>query len=119
MAKKRKPDKNRKKSPHTQNDIYGGTANLESLARKAFKEQVHNQKERRIKQPVVYAGLDYDTMRQKRRISAIRSTVQKLRENVRGICAGFDEKVIENEWVEINTYPVPAYDYEELYTSLL
>lgn len=116
MAKKRKPDRNRKKNPQTPNDMYGRTANLESLARKAFKEQVQNQKERRIKQPVVYAGLDYDTMRQKRRISAIRSTVQKVKENVSGICAGFDEKEIENEWVEINTYPVPAYDYEELYT---
>ena len=62
-------------------------------------------------------GLDYDPVRQRRRIQATLATMEEVKSKVQDICPDVpDIYSTEEEWIEINAFPSPAYDFEERYT---
>ena len=117
MAKKKRKPVNNKKSSQTHFSQMNRGDALSSKAKHCFKEQMRTAKENPNIDRTLYEGLDYDPVRQKRRIQAVLATLDK----VKSIARDYDELnpelfSVETEWININTYPLAGYDLEERYT---
>lgn len=118
MAKKKRKQH---KQPSTVTAVPSATSeglkSIQSYAQAAYRERARVIKSDSTLTGDLKDGLDYDQIRQKRRIQAslatmdeVKSRVQKLCPDVPGIYS------TEEEWIEINAFPSPAYDFEEHYT---
>ena len=115
--KKRKPEKNKQRTNQTHSESRKNLNSYENLIRQQFKISIRNVKARNLPEPEVYDGLDFDSDRQKRRIQAISRMLDCVKERVKGICDDVPGHFsIEEEWAEINSFPMPAYDFEERFT---
>ena len=117
MAKKKRKPVNHKQSQRTHLSKMSSTDVFAAQAKECFKEQIRNAKENENIDKTLFEGLDYDPVRQKRRIQAILNTLEIVKSLV-------GEYQIENpgvfsieaEWIDINAYPLAGYDLEERYT---
>ena len=115
--KKRKPDKNKSKVSQTHSVKSNYEISYQDLIRKKFKERIRYVKSKNIPDPEVYDGLDYDASYQKRRMLAITRLLDSVRVQTEGICEDIPEVFsLKEEWADINTFPIPAYDFEERFT---
>ena len=113
--KKRKPDQ-KHKNHQTHSARQDAQRAYEILVKNIFKEQVRNMKSRRQEDPEVYDGLDYDTDRQNRRMQAIMALLDEVKSRAGNVCPDIPGVFsMDDEWAEINAFPIPAYDYEERY----
>ncbi len=92
-------------------------ARLEFQAKESYRERTKVIRHDESLTPDLREGLDYDPIRQKRRIRATIATMEEVKKRVQhffpdvpGIYS------TEEEWIEINAFPSPAYDFEEHYT---
>ena len=115
--KKRKPDKKKQHTHQTYYEYHGADKRYEDLIRRKFKDSIRNLKSRMLPDPEVYDGLDYDAAHQKRRIQAIIRMLQSVKDQVKGICDDVPGIfTVDEEWADINTFPIPAYDFEERFS---
>ena len=117
MAKKKRKPVNNRKSPQTHSSQMNRGEALAIKAKQSFKEQIRSAKENPNIDNTIYEGLDFDPVRQKRRIQAILSTLDQVKSVVRDP-EGVNPELftVESEWININTYPLAGYDLEERYT---
>lgn len=65
---------------------------------------------------VVYEGLDFDTMRLKRRVEAVTAVSKEVKTRFSNLCPDIPGRFsILEDWVGMNAYPYSAYDYVEKY----
>ena len=76
MAKKKRKPVNHKQSQRTHLSKMSSTDVFAAQAKECFKEQIHNAKENENIDKTLFEGLDYDPVRQKRRIQAILNTLE-------------------------------------------
>lgn len=115
--KKRKPDKNKQRIRQTRTEAGISRNSYDELVRQKFKQSIRNLKSRNLPEPEVYDGLDFDSNRQKRRVQAISRMLDTVKERIKEICPDVPGHFsIEEEWAEINSFPIPAYDFEERFT---
>lgn len=115
--KKRKLDKKKQNTHQTHFDNHGAEKRYEDIIRRKFKDSIRNIKSMELPDPEVYDGLDYDAAHQKRRIQAIERMLQSVKDQVNGICNDVPGIFsIDEEWADINTFPIPAYDFEERFS---
>lgn len=117
MAKKKRKPVNHKQSQRAHLSKMSSTDVFAAQAKECFKEQIRNTKKNENVDSSLFEALDYDPVRQKRRIQAVLGTLEKVKSLVG------DHKIkspeiftVENEWIEINAYPIAGYDLEERYT---
>ena len=85
--------------------------------RESFRERTKCIRHDETLTPELREGLDYDPIRQKRRIRATIATMEEVKKRVQHLCPDVpDIYTTEEEWIEINAFPSPAYDYEERFT---
>lgn len=90
---------------------------LEILAKTAYRERVKVIRQDESLTGQLREGLDYDPIHQKRRIRASVSTMEEVKKRVQHLCPDVPGIYsTEEEWIEINAFPSPAYDYEERFT---
>ena len=117
MAKKKRKPVNHKQSHHTHSSNISQVESLEARAKQSFKEQIRNAKENENIDKSLYEALDYDSVRQKRRIMAVLGTLEQVKSLVGEHKIKNPEVfTVENEWIDINAYPLAGYDLEERYT---
>lgn len=115
--KKRKPDKNKQRSHQTHLESPSLHKSYENLIRQKFKTSIRNVKSQNMPEPKVYDGLDYDASRQNRRMQAISRMLNTVKERFAPLCEDVPGCFsIEEEWADINSFPIPAYDFEESFT---
>lgn len=115
--KKRKPDKNKQRSHQTHLESPSLHKSYENLIRQKFKTSIRNVKSHNMPEPKVYNGLDYDASRQNRRMQAISRMLNTVKERFAPLCEDVPGYFsIEEEWADINSFPIPAYDFEESFT---
>lgn len=69
---------------------------------------------------VIFEGLDFDHIRQKRRINAISDTLPMVQTLVSDVVDEYPEVFsVESDWIELNTYPVSGYDFTERHTHMV
>ena len=118
MAKK-KHNQNKhsssKKSSNKKGDPF--QSKLEFRVRDSYRERTKTIRHDVSLTPDIREGLDYDPIRQKRRIQATIATMEEVKRRVQHLCPDVpDIYSTEEEWIEINAFPSPAYDFEERYT---
>ena len=90
---------------------------LEILAKTAYRERVKVIRQDESLTGQLREGLDYDPIHQKRRIRASVSTMEEVKKRVQHLCPDVPGIYsTDEEWIEINAFPSPAYDYEERFT---
>lgn len=115
--KKRKTDKKKPYTHQTHSEHHGAEKRYEDIIRRKFKDSIRNLKSKILPDPEVYDGLDYDAAHQKRRIQAIIRMLQSVKDQANGICDDIPGIFsIDEEWADINTFPIPAYDFEERFS---
>ena len=116
MAKKKYKQYNQ--SSAKKNHITGSArSRLEAYAKESYRERTKTIRHDETLTPELREGLDYDPIRQKRRIRASVATMDEIKKRVQYLCPDVpDIYSTEEEWIEINAFPSPAYDYEERYT---
>ena len=116
MAKKKHKQYNQSSSK--KNHVTGSArSRLEAYAKESYRERTKTIRHDETLTPELREGLDYDPIRQKRRIRASVATMDEVKKRVQHICPDVpDIYSTEEEWIEINAFPSPAYDYEERYT---
>lgn len=112
MAKKKHKQQKRKTNGSALKS--GQKTNWEAEARSVFHDKIKRYARDRVEIPDVYEGMDYEPQMLKRRIAAIAASVQDIKERFALICPERPTVFsIEEDWVEVNSYPNPSYDYEE------
>lgn len=112
MAKKK--HKQQKRKPNGSALKSGQKINWEAEARSVFNYKIKQYARDKVEIPDVYEGMDYEPQMLKRRIAAIAASVQDIKERFAPICPERTRVFsIEEDWIEINSYPNPSYDYEE------
>ena len=115
--KKRKQNKQSSPAKATPSAISGGNRYMEDYAKAAYRERARVIKHDESLTGDLREGLDYDPVRQRRRIQATLATMEELKSKVQDICPDVPNIYsTEEEWIEINAFPSPAYDFEERYT---
>ncbi len=115
--KKRKPNQLKNRNYHPQEPSGENIKSFESLTRQKFKDMVRSIKDRGGLEPKVIDGLDFDAAHQKRRLKAIIATLDEVKSLVSKDYAEITGYyTIAEEWAEVNTYPIAAYDFEEPFT---
>lgn len=118
MAKKK--HKQQKRRPNGSALKLGQKRNWEAEARSAFNTKIKHYSRDKKEMPELYEGMDYDSLMIKRRIAAITASIPTIKERFEPLCP---EKptvfCIEEDWIEVNSYPNPSYDYEEQNTFTL
>lgn len=119
MAKKKRKPVNHKNSNYQKATREDGTLRaFENLVKESFRQQVKHAKQNLSIDAALFDGLDYGNAFRRRRNQAICATLDKVREINLDIASAVDEKYyVEKEWISVNTMAIPAYDYEEEYTS--
>lgn len=116
MAKKKRKPEQKHKNNQTHSGKQDHQKPYEILIKNIFKEQIRSMRARRQEAPEVYDGLDYDSARQKRRIQAIIALLDEVKSRAGNVCPDIPGVLsMDDEWAEINAFPIPAYDYEERY----
>lgn len=90
-------------------------------AQAVFRERCTQFPKNGTRMGAVYEGLDFDSVRAKRRISAAVTLTDEIQERFSGICPDRPDKFsLAEDWIEMNAYPVSAYDYVEkfVYSTL-
>ena len=117
MAKKKHKPVNHKHAHHTHFSNVSQAETLEARAKQSFKEQIRSANENENIERYLFEGLDYDPVRKKRRIQAVLGTLEKVTSLVGEHNIKIPEVfTVENEWIDINAYPLAGYDLEERYT---
>ena len=116
MAKKKKKQNSAKqlKNKHASNPL----RQQEEAVRRVYHSYMKDVNKRRAENQRFYGGVDYDTDRVKRRISATTATMEEFKNRFHTACPippeGFD---FETDWTEANATPRLAYDMEEEYKA--
>ena len=112
MAKKKKKQSSAKqiKNRQTSNPL----RQQEKAVRRMYHSYLKDVNKRRAANQRYYGGVDYDSGRMKRRISATAATLEEFKTRFHKACPivpdGFD---FETDWIEANATPRLAYDMEE------
>lgn len=96
-------------SIHTDTDLY-------KYARSVFRERSNQFQKNGDSISVVYEGLDFDTLRLKRRVEAVTAVSEEVKARFSDLCPDIPGifSILE-DWVGMNAYPYSAYDYVEKY----
>lgn len=117
MAKKKRKPANHK-SVQTHFTRMSPTEVLKVKIKQSFKDQIRSAKSNQNIDKILYEALDYDPIRQKRRMEAIIATLDRVKSVTSEIVSEHPEVfTVESEWIDINAYPLPGYDFEERFTS--
>lgn len=93
-----------------------GKSTLQSCAQAVFRERSAQFQKNSSAISTVYEGLDLDTVRVKRRISAAVSVAEEVKARYAEICPDIPNRfTLAEDWITMNAYPVSAYDYVEKY----
>ena len=115
--KKRKQNKQSSTAKAVPTASSGGNRYMEVCAKSAYQERARLIKCDETLTGDLREGLDYDPVRRRRRIQATLATMEEVNSRVQSICPDVpDIYYTEEEWIEINAFPSPAYDFEERYT---
>lgn len=117
MAKKKNKKNN---SQHSSVEIkttpIAGSMPLSNFAQTVFKERSSRFQKNGSNIDSVYEGLDFDPIRQKRRISSVLTVAEEVQERFHTICPDSPGKFsLAEDWVIMNSCPVSAFDYIEKY----
>lgn len=86
-------------------------------AKQSFKDQIRAARLNPNTDKTIFEGLDYDPVRQSRRIQAVIGTLDQVKALVGDPQVDNSEVfTVESEWIDINAYPLAGYDLEERYT---
>lgn len=89
---------------------------LQAYTQAVFRERSNQFQKNGSAISTVYEGLDLDNVRMKRRISAVVSVFEEVKQRFSAICPDFSGRyTLAENWVTMNAYPVSAYDYVEKY----
>lgn len=115
MAKKKRKADNRKQHSHKAGYPKGSPAvMLINQAKQCFNEQCNAARANPNIDKTIFEGLDYDPVRQKRRIQAVIGTLDKVKALAGDPSINHPEVfTVESEWININTFPLAGYDLEE------
>ena len=117
MAKKKQKQNNHSSKKGSNKHKDSPRSRLECSARESYRERTKCIRHDETLTPELREGLDYDPIRQKRRIRATIATMEEVKKRVQHLCPDVpDIYSTEEEWIEINAFPSPAYDYEERFT---
>ena len=112
MAKKKKKQNSAKQIKNK--TVPNPLRQQEEAVRRVYHSYMKDVGKRRAENQRFYGGVDYDSIRVKRRISATAATMEEFKSKFRAVCPsvpeGFD---FETDWIEANATPRLAYDMEE------
>ena len=116
--------KNKRKTDKKKHHGHKGTSSKNSpadallnKAKQSFKEQIGAARLNPNINKTIFEGLDYDPLRQRRRIQAVMGTLDQVKALVGDPQVDNSEVfTVESEWIDINAYPLAGYDLEERYT---
>jgi len=116
MSKK----KNKKNNSHNYSveitPHISGSIPLPNFAQAVFKERSNRFQKNGSNIDTVYEGLDFDPIRQKRRIASVLTVAENVKERFHTICPDSPGKFsLAEDWVIMNSCPVSAFDYIEKY----
>ena len=116
MSKK----KNKKNNSHNYSveitPHISGSIPLPNFAQAVFKERSNRFQKNGSNIDSVYEGLDFDPIRQKRRIASVLTVAENVKERFHTICPDSPGKFsLAEDWVIMNSCPVSAFDYIEKY----
>ncbi len=116
MAKKKKKQTSAKQTKNRQTS--NPLRQQEEAVRSVYHRYMKDVNKRRAENQRYYGGLDYDSGRIKRRISATAATMEAFKARFHRACPsvpdGFD---FETDWIEANATPRMAYDMEEQFKA--
>lgn len=117
MSKKKNKKNNSHHSPvATKTAPISGSMPLSNFAQAVFKERSSRFQKNGSTIDSVYEGLDFDPIRQKRRISSVLTVAEEVLERFHTICPDSPGKFsLAEDWVLMNSCPVSAFDYIEKY----
>ena len=120
MAKKKNNKNKNNKSQHDSVELktapISGSMPLPNFAQAVFKERSSRFQKNGSTIDSVYEGLDFDPIRQKRRISSVLTVAEEVQERFCTICPDSPGKFsLAEDWVIMNSCPVSAFDYIEKY----
>ena len=93
-----------------------GSIPLPNFAQAVFKERSNRFQKNGSNIDTVYEGLDFDPIRQKRRIASVLTVAENVKERFHTICPDSPGKFsLAEDWVIMNSCPVSAFDYIEKY----
>lgn len=117
MSKKKNKKNNSHHSPvATKTAHISGSMPLSNFAQAVFKERSSRFQKNGSTIDSVYEGLDFDPIRQKRRISSVLTVAEEVLERFHTICPDSPGKFsLAEDWVIMNSCPVSAFDYIEKY----
>lgn len=95
--------------------IYGSIP-LPNFAQAVFRDRASRFQKNGSSIDSVYEGLDFDTIRMKRRISSVLAVAEDVQEKFHNICPDSPGTFsLVEDWVIMNACPVSAFDYIEKY----
>ncbi len=97
-------------------EAYFRNLTLQAYTQATFNERANQFQHNGSAISTVYEGLDLDNVRIKRRISAVVSVFEEVKDRYSAIAPDSPGKeTLTENWVTMNAYPVSAYDYVEKY----
>ena len=117
MAKKKnKKIKNQHSAVGINTMLPPGQMPLENFAQTIFKNRFSRFQKNGSPIDSVYEGLDFDTIRMKRRISSVIAVAEDVKDKFSEICPDSPNVFsLTEDWVIMNACPVSAFDYIEKY----
>lgn len=95
---------------------FPGEMTLHSFTQKIFRERAGRFQKNGSAIDSVYEGLDFDSIRIKRRISSVVCVAEDVTKRFSSICPDTPDRFsLAEDWVLMNTYPVSAFDHIEKY----
>lgn len=93
-----------------------GKMTLQNFAQAVFKERTTQFQKKGSAIDSVYEGLDFDSVRMKRRISSVLCMAEEVKTRYGSICPDSPGTFsLAEDWVSMNSYPVSAFDHIEKY----
>ena len=120
MAKKKRKADNRKQHSHKAGYPKGSPAvMLINQAKQCFNEQCNAARANPNIDKTIFEGLDYDPVRQKRRIQAVIGTLDKVKALAGDPSINHPEVfTVESEWININSFPLAGLTQLQLVANL-
>ena len=117
MAKKKaKKNKNQHSAVGMNTASIPGEMPLSYFAQAVFKERSSRFQKNGSTIDSVYEGLDFDSIRLKRRISSVLTVAEEVKTRYSNICPDCSAQFsLGEDWVVMNSCPVSAFDYIEKY----